>query len=129
MLEQMKKCFYCEKEFQVKTKGSGGQNRLFCYECYPEGLTRSERNKLRKKLFTQKASQEKIKRGCDICGYNKCGAALEWHHNKDNKEYNPGDLLKEGTLPSYEKYQLEIQKCQLVCANCHREIHYNLSMG
>ena len=120
------KCFYCNKEFEPNHKGSGGTNRQFCFECIPEGLERKERNNLRKKLITKKAQQNKIKRGCDICSYNKCGSALEWHHYDDNKNFNPSNELKNGTIVSYNKYKKEIEKCILLCSNCHREIHEGL---
>ena len=49
------KCFYCEKEFEINPRGSGGKNRKFCYECVPENLDRNKRNSIRRKLITQKA--------------------------------------------------------------------------
>jgi hypothetical protein len=58
---------------------------------------------------------------CSICGYDKCIATLEFHH-KD-------PLLKEfqisAKITSYERLIQELDKCILVCANCHREIHNN----
>lgn len=60
---------------------------------------------------------------CSICGYNKNYAALDFHHkNIDEKEFAPARLI-------YSSYDLdeifnELDKCQLVCANCHREIHH-----
>lgn len=120
-LGKMKTCLACGKEFGITHKGSGGHNRDYCYDCYPHGLSRQERYALRKELAYQRGVREKLSRGCDICGYNKCPTALEWHHPEDNKEYNPSDLLRDGT---YKKYQEETQKCQLLCANCHRELHF-----
>ena len=56
---------------------------------------------------------------CSICGYNKNPAALEFHH--------PDPTVKEGgvigSTASLEKQRAEAQKCVLVCANCHRELH------
>lgn len=61
---------------------------------------------------------------CCICGYNKCNAALEFHHlNPDEKGYGIG---AKGTTHKLESDLEEIQKCILVCANCHREIENNL---
>lgn len=60
---------------------------------------------------------------CKLCGYNKCKQALEFHHIDPNiKEYKIANLTthKEDTLLK------ELEKCILVCANCHREIHYGL---
>lgn len=100
-------------------------NRKVCYECIPDGLEKGDRQKRERAIIRQKINQQKVKRGCDICGYNKCPTALEWHHENDNKNFNPGDIIK-GTAVSFEKYQQEVDKCILVCANCHREIHWQL---
>ena len=61
---------------------------------------------------------------CNLCGYNKTIAALEFHHiNPEDKEYN---IAAKGTCHQLETDLKEAQKCILVCANCHREIHENL---
>lgn len=58
---------------------------------------------------------------CQICGYDKSNSALELHHiNPDEKEFT----FDKGQNISWEKLQEELKKCILVCANCHREIHY-----
>ena len=57
---------------------------------------------------------------CQICGYHKCPSALELHHiNKSDKSFGIGD---KGYTRSWEKVREEIDKCVLLCANCHREI-------
>lgn len=43
---------------------------------------------------------------------------LEFDHTKDDKEYNVGDLIAKGA--SLDKLKLEIAKCEVVCANCHK---------
>lgn len=116
------KCFYCESEFEIK-KTQGGQNRQFCYFCLPENSDKEEREKLKTKLLYQKANKIKFERGCDICGYNKCASALEWHHEGNDKENNPANFMRKGTIKQYQEYEKEIKKCILLCANCHREIH------
>ena len=58
---------------------------------------------------------------CNLCGYNKSIAALQFHHiHPELKEYG---LASKGTCHAVEKDLKELQKCILVCANCHREIH------
>jgi hypothetical protein len=58
---------------------------------------------------------------CCICGYNKCIEALDFHHlNKAEKEESPSKIILRW---SFEKAKIELDKCILVCANCHREIH------
>ncbi|MDD5732017.1 MAG: HNH endonuclease signature motif containing protein [Patescibacteria group bacterium] len=58
---------------------------------------------------------------CQKCGYKKCLEALEFHHLDENKK-NFG-LSARGVTRSWDKVKREIDKCILVCANCHREIH------
>ena len=58
---------------------------------------------------------------CQICKYSKCIGALELHHIKpDQKSFGIGD---KGYTRSWEKVRAELDKCILVCAVCHREIH------
>lgn len=72
-----------------------------------------------------KRKQELIEIGggkCRICGYDKCHAALEFHHcHPENKLYG----LSCGNCHSLLSDLLEIQKCILLCSNCHREVEYN----
>lgn len=73
----------------------------------------------RKKLFAVNFFGGK----CQICGYNKCLDALEFHHvDKDNKNEEPTYII---THWSWERAKIELEKCILVCSNCHREIHSN----
>lgn len=63
---------------------------------------------------------------CQIedCGYNRCNTALEFHHLDPNeKDFGIGES---GRTMAFEKMKKEVDKCILVCANCHREIHAGL---
>lgn len=58
---------------------------------------------------------------CQICGYNKCIAALDFHHiNPQEKSF----AFNKAKNYSWDKIIQELKKCVLVCANCHREIEY-----
>lgn len=58
---------------------------------------------------------------CVLCGYDKCIAALEFHHiDKSQKERQ----LSSGSCHSWEEDVQEAKKCALVCSNCHKEIEY-----
>lgn len=60
---------------------------------------------------------------CQCCGYNRLNSALELHHlDSQEKEFTLGT----NTNISWASARKEIQKCVLVCANCHREIHAGL---
>jgi predicted DNA-binding protein YlxM (UPF0122 family) len=58
---------------------------------------------------------------CIKCGYNKCIWALEFHHKDPNKK--DFTISTYGNL-SWEKLKGELIKCDLVCSNCHKEIHF-----
>ena len=80
-------------------------------------------SKRRKKL--REMSLEFSGGKCQICGYNKCTRALNFHH-KDPKQKDFG-LSERGLTRSWEKIEKEIKKCVLVCANCHMEIHEGIT--
>lgn len=57
---------------------------------------------------------------CSVCNYDKYIGALEFHHiDPLQKDFTIADLK----LSSFERIKFELDKCLLVCANCHREIH------
>lgn len=56
---------------------------------------------------------------CSKCGYNKCSDVLQFHHlDPKEKDFNIG-----GKSWSFEKLKSEVDKCILLCANCHIELH------
>ena len=58
---------------------------------------------------------------CIECGYDKCPAALEFHHtDPSKKEFGIGG----GYNRSWEVIKLELDKCVMLCSNCHHEKHY-----
>ena len=57
---------------------------------------------------------------CSICNYDKCKDALEFHHiNPLEKEFGIANRI----IRSWVKVKNELDKCILLCANCHRELH------
>lgn len=60
---------------------------------------------------------------CIQCGYSKYIGALQFHHrNPDEKEFT----IAHCKLYSFDKIKSELDKCDLLCANCHAEIHGKL---
>lgn len=57
---------------------------------------------------------------CQICGYNRCVGALDLHHYKGEKKFL---ISTDAYLHSWTDIKEELNKCILLCANCHRELH------
>lgn len=81
-----------------------------------------------KQVLTRRDNNKKeaiLLRGgkCEICGFEyngKNAACFDFHHiNPNEKIYNPSTALR----LSKEKRDMELSKCLLICANCHRLIH------
>ena len=89
-----------------------------CKKCRNEAV-KNKRKKLRLELIEYKGGK------CEICGYCKCYDALEFHHkNPEEKEFG----ISNGNTVSIEKLKKEVDKCSLLCANCHREVHANINL-
>jgi galactitol-specific phosphotransferase system IIB component len=88
-------------------------------------MTEDERKKNRVDSvidFRRRVKQELVdyKGGeCEICGYSRCIKALEFHHRDPAKK----DFSISGKSWGFEKLKDEVDKCVLVCSNCHRELH------
>jgi DNA-binding CsgD family transcriptional regulator len=87
-------------------------------------IENKERNYQRVKTRRNKLKEmavEYLGGKCVGCGYNKCIWALEFHHKDSNeKDFT---ISTYSTL-SWEKLKKELDKCELRCSNCHKEIHY-----
>jgi hypothetical protein len=59
---------------------------------------------------------------CEECGYNKCNGALDFHHlDPSQKIFHIGQY---GHSRSWNRVKEELDKCILLCSNCHRELHF-----
>ena len=92
-------------------------NTWRCKLCATEAV-RKRRKRLKEMAAEYKGG------GCKICGYNKCLNALEFHHtNPSEKDFG---IAMKGHTRSWERVKEELDKCVMVCANCHTEIHAEL---
>ena len=65
------------------------------------------------------------KLGCSICGYNRCIAAIDFHHlNPASKDFDVANMVS--NCKTIRAIDTEVAKCIRVCSNCHREIHDGL---
>lgn len=78
-----------------------------------------EANVARSKGLREEVTQYKLEHGCSKCGYTKSARALQFHHADGDKLFNIGESLRLGR----KKLWAEIDKCVLLCANCHAEAH------
>lgn len=62
---------------------------------------------------------------CEICKYNGCPEAYDFHHTVEGEK----DFTISARMTSWKAIERELQKCALVCARCHREIHAGLHPG
>lgn len=83
----------------------------------------TEYNVGRRARIKQFLTEIKLKQGCSECGYKEHPEALEFDHTSDNKSFTVSRAIALGY--SEKKILSEIEKCELVCANCHRVRTYN----
>jgi transposase len=62
---------------------------------------------------------------CILCGYDRCLAALQFHHvDPSTKSFS---LSLHGAIRSMKQLRAEAAKCVLLCANCHAEVEAGVS--
>lgn len=112
-----KTCPKCQQKLSIECfyKRRGNKPSAYCKKCYNR-ITLERQHQLKQKYIDYKGGK------CEICGYNKCISALTFHHiNPDEKEFT----ISHRQSISFENMKAEIDKCQLLCCNCHNEIHYD----
>lgn len=121
----MKVCKYCRQErpddaFEVcRVLGGKVYRRLRCQKC-KRTCTNQRRTRLRSWL-----SEYKQTLTCVRCGFSDY-RALEFHHPEhDDKDFNVADMIRSGL--SAESIRREIEKCIVLCSNCHQIEHYDQS--
>ena len=102
------KWYLCKNE--ARPKG------VFCSrKCLNTAAVTRKRRELKQRSIEYKGGQ------CFRCGYKNCNGALQFHHlDPEQKDFG---IATKGTTRSWEKIKAELDKCVLVCSNCHAEIH------
>jgi len=110
-MKECKKCYCVKEETDFYKKG----NRIhsYCKSCYNQ--------------YCQERWIEKKKKAisylggcCKKCGYKKYYGALEFHHRDPSEKEFDWNKMR---MISEEKMLNELDKCDLLCSNCHREEH------
>lgn len=136
----MKECNRChivkeDSEFAFRNKAKG-KLQPYCKECKREidkelytsnhsdrkRKIRNRQNKVQTNL-KELLTDIKKKSKCTICGESRWWV-LDFHHIRD-KRFEVSSLARRGC--SLETFKEEIDKCIVVCANCHRDLHYKES--
>ncbi len=123
----------------VCVSAAPGKKRVFrCEACYRlrskprppldlEKKARRLKNAYRRAHENRLAKRHKIVDlfggACVKCGYDKCKAALHFHH-KDTSEKSFQISTREMWREESALLE-EAKKCELVCANCHYESHFD----
>lgn len=117
---EIRKCHYCGKEYPESyfgialTTPQKVYKRHKCRFCY-----RKTKNNLRRK-YADWIMRYKEKKGCNKCGISD-PRVLEFHH-KNDKKFAIAEIVR----MKYGKKRLEeeVKKCDVLCANCHRILHF-----
>lgn len=113
-------CFRCKKEYPLEmfydiSRGNKNVKYSYCRYCSIKS-TLQKQDHFKLLCIDYKGGK------CEICGYNKCQASLEFHHRDPSiKEFI---ISKYRTLKLTDECKKELEKCMLLCSNCHREVHY-----
>ncbi len=123
----------CPKCNQEKPDNYFTSSHLYCKACnakYQRDRRKTKGNEVRAydRNRAKKVKQKYVKyKGgkCSACGYDRCLAALEFHHIDPNKKGFTITSSGKNNIKSkpWQEIKEELDKCIMVCANCHREIH------
>ena len=126
----LKVCVDCKEErppnyyWSAGIKNGKQYYRNVCKVCY-NTTKHSYKHKIKAWFEDYKKKLE-----CSKCGYSKKThesfnvKALEFHHTDDNKEFAVSEGVCSGL--SIKRIIKEIKKCQVLCARCHAEHHYEV---
>lgn len=119
-MEPTKQCTKCKRILPLSAFGwrdkSKGTLRSDCKECHS--------NYMKQKYQQKKNEIQELKSHlkCAKCGESR-GYVLDFHHiNPEEKTANISRLTS--NTSNISRVYEEIQKCVVLCANCHREFHY-----
>jgi hypothetical protein len=116
---ETKKCSKCGRELPLTEFHKNGFNKKGQQQY--RGYCKSCANKRESERYYQKKEYiETFKKECAKCGDTR-KYVLDFHHKKPSeKDFTIGQL-KKGSLDLIKK---EVEKCVVLCANCHREFHH-----
>jgi hypothetical protein len=106
---------YCEICNCVLKNSNWERWSKICRKCSKRKWRRIEKDQ-RKQLILDWGGK------CKVCGYNKCVAALNFHHKDSSEKYEWNVKGKAGA--SIREIKSHPERFELVCVRCHVEIHH-----
>ena len=128
-----KQCSKCLQDLDLNSFSSRGKERLHsaCKDCckkysksyYPANKSKwAIRNRNQTRKLANLIQVIKKDKACFDCNKTYPYYVMEFDHIKGVKI---NSISRMRTCGSWEKILKEIDKCELVCANCHRERTWN----
>lgn len=117
----MKLCANCQRtkpvsEFYVRNKNTGN-TFAWCKQCLND-YSSEKHAELKARAIEYKGGK------CMICGYCKYSGALVFHHiDPSQKDFG----IAQNRSRRWERVVIELDKCVLLCGNCHQEVHAGLA--
>jgi hypothetical protein len=106
-------CSRCGRKYTLNRKQ--GHQLTLCNSC----SANRQRVKMKQRCVDYKGGK------CQCCGYDRSLRSLTFHHrNADEKEFTLAGKMSW----AWSKLARELDKCDLLCANCHYEIHDELEL-
>ncbi len=131
------KKYYCSDCGKEKVRGnpipSNPRGELLC----PNKCENKRRQAIRDRGEDQTSTRDRAMKlkinehgggQCLRCGYNECPSSLEFHHINPllkSFEVKPSEIRGK----TWDEITDEMEKCILLCANCHRYEHYLINNG
>ena len=116
----MKRCKTCQRVKSYNEFYYRAHNNTYFKSCIP---CRAKNVAEQKRKIYKWVDKYKEERGCSDCGINdkRC---LHLHHiNREVKKMSVAQLIGKGYV--FKTVKAEVEKCDVVCANCHSIHHYD----
>lgn len=135
---KQKYCCQCKREKPISAFGKNKRKKdglaVWCKECrngytrhwYSEGIhavEHKQRVQKNKEEYRQWFQQLKAGKQCCRCPESN-PACLDFHHT-GKKDFSVSQWQRLGT--SKKRLLAEVEKCIILCSNCHRKLHHNVT--
>jgi 5-methylcytosine-specific restriction endonuclease McrA len=105
----------CKKCDQDNPDEFYGKKKTECKKCF-------NRRSVERRREWKRRAVNLLGGECVRCGYSRYVGALEFHH----KDPSQKDVTVSASGKAWDVIKEEVLKCDLLCSNCHREVHDEL---